>query len=333
MREWLLVEPPDRSHASGNAEFGIPMSLPDERKTIRVVDVSAFDGGSNERPSATSFSGYFYVAAAATGWSLIGVFATYARRSGVTSLEIAFWRAALSAVGFALVATRNRQTRIVRRDLPTVGLFAAIGIALFNASLTLSIAAGGVSLAFMLLYSAPAFVMVLAWPLLREKLNKTKAILVLMILTGIAFVGFGSGSGVNVSTRSIVWGLISGASYSSFYLMGKPLYQKYSPATVFMYAMPVGALLLFPFVDFHHKTFSTWMWLIVLAAVSTLGAYLLYGIGIQRIEASRAVLVATVEPMLALVWGAVLFGERFGWQGFVGSGFIIAASLGAVLTD
>ncbi len=278
-------------------------------------------------------SGYMFIATAAVGWSLIGVFATYARRGGVTSLEIAFWRAALSSVGFAAVAVQNRETRIARHDLGTIGLFAAIGIALFNAALTLSIAAGGVSLAFMLLYSAPAFVMVLAWPLLRERLDRNKAVLVAMILIGITFVAFASGKGVIISTRSITWGLVSGASYSSFYLMGKPLYQKYSPATVFMYAMPIGAVLLFPFVDFHHKSLKSWIWLFVLAAISTLSAYLLYGIGIQRIEASRAVLVATVEPMLALVWGALLFGERFGWKGFVGSAFIISASFGAVFTD
>jgi drug/metabolite transporter, DME family len=264
---------------------------------------------------------------------LIGVFATYAKRGGVASIEIAFWRAALASVGFVLLALRAGVTRIARRDLLTIALFGAIGVAIFNASLTASIAAGGVSLAFMLLYSAPAFVMVLAWPLLGERLTRIKALLVLSILVGITFVGFASGTGINVSTRSIAWGLLSGASYSSFYLMGKQLFSKYPPATVFAYAMPFGALLLAPFVHFQHKAAGTWGWLVVLALVSTVGAYVLYGTGIQRIEASRAVLVATVEPVLALVWGAVLFSERFGVKGFVGSGFVIAASFGAVLTD
>jgi drug/metabolite transporter, DME family len=261
------------------------------------------------------------------------VFATYAKRGGVSSLEIAFWRAALASFGFAILAARTGVLKIAPKDLPAVALFGAIGVALFNAALTASIAAGGVSLAFMLLYSAPAFVMVLAWPLLGEKLTRTKALLVLSILVGIVFVGFASGAGITVSTRSIAWGILSGASYSSFYLMGKQLFAKYPPATVFAYAMPFGALLLAPFVNFKHKTTGTWGWLAVLALVSTVGAYVLYGTGIQRIEASRAVLVATVEPVLALVWGAVLFSERFGWKGFVGSGFVIAASFGAVLTD
>ena len=270
--------------------------------------------------------GYLLIVLAASLWGLIGVYSRYIGKEGVRPIEIAFWRAALSGVLFGLRSRRERARPVLRADLPRVFAFAALGVALFYGSFNLAIDAGGLSLATVLLYSAPAFVALLAWPMLGERPTLRTLGMVAVVLVGVALVAAGSGTGVVVSPGSVAWGLSAGFGYSSFYWLAKPLITTYSTATIFAYAMPIGALLLLPFVDFRDKSATAWAWLAALVLFSTFGAYLAYGLGIRVVDGSRAVLVATVEPVVAVVLAAVLFGERFGLRGVLGSACILAAA-------
>jgi drug/metabolite transporter (DMT)-like permease len=130
----------------------------------------------------------------------------------------------------------------------------------------------------------------------------------------------------------VVWGLIAGASYSSYYLFGKWALRTYAPVTVFAYVMPIGALGLLPFVGFEALTIAgsaAWLDIVPMALLSTYLAYLVYYTGLRTIEASRAVLVATIEPVLAALFAAVLFGERLSALGVVGGVLVLSAAVGA----
>ena len=265
---------------------------------------------------------------AAVLWGLLGLFAKGALAAGLGPLEISFWRAALAGGAFVLHALVRRKARLQRRSdlLPFVG-FALVGVTLFYASLNLAIAAGGVSLAWILLYSAPAFVVVLAALLLGERLTAAKVALVALATLGVVLVARGGGAGIDVNARSVGWGLAAGLSYASYYIFGKWVLERYAPVTIFAIVLPLGALGLLPMVHFHAKRPETWLLLLALALVSTYVAYFAYYTGLKRIEASRAVLVATVEPVVAATLAATLFDERFGFWGLVGAGLILLSAL------
>ncbi len=261
-------------------------------------------------------------------WGLLGVFAKGILAAGVGPLEISFWRATLAGSAFLIHGLARGRVRLARRtDLfPFVG-FAMVGVTLFYASLNLSIAAGGVSLAIVLMYSAPAFVVVLAALLLGERLTVAKVVLVVLATIGVALVAGGGGTGIDVNARSVGWGLTAGLSYASYYLFGKWVLARYAPVTIYALVLPLGALGLLPLVHFHAKRPETWLLLAALALISTYLAYLAYYSGLKRVEASRAVLVATVEPVVAASLAAALFGERFGLQGLAGAGLILLSAL------
>lgn len=265
-------------------------------------------------------------------WGLIGLFSRAILDAGVGALEIAFWRAILAGGAFAAHAALVGRARVRSvGDLGALAAFALVGVTLFYAALNLAIDAGGVSLAFVLLYTAPAFVAVLAWPLLGERLTARKAALVGLAVAGVALVAQAGGGGVRVSPASLGWGLTAGASYATYYLFGKWVLHRYAPVTIFAVVLPLGALGLLPFVDFVPKDPTTWAWLAALGFVSTYLAYLIYYTGLRATEASRAVLVATVEPVVAAAIAAIAFGERLGWVGWGGAALILTASALAAL--
>jgi drug/metabolite transporter (DMT)-like permease len=283
-------------------------------------------------PAAPAARGYLLVFLAAVLWGLIGLFSRTILDAGLGALEIAFWRAVLAGGAFAvhaLLAGRARVRSI--GDVGALAAFALVGVTLFYAALNLAIDAGGVSLAFVLLYTAPAFVAVLAWPLLGERLTRRKAALVALAVAGVVLVAQAGGGGVRATPAALGWGLTAGASYAAYYLFGKWVLHRYAPVTIFAVVLPLGALGLLPFVEFAPKDPVVWAWLMALGLVSTYLAYLVYYTGLRATEASRAVLVATVEPVVAAAIAAVAFGERLGWIGWAGAALILtAAALAAV---
>jgi drug/metabolite transporter, DME family len=275
---------------------------------------------------------YLFIFAAAVLWGLIGLFSRTLLDAGLSALEIAFWRALLGGAAFAAHAGLTGGVRLLRpRDGLVFAAFALVGVTLFYASLVLAIQTGGISLAFILLYSAPAFVALLAWWLLGEALTARKAALVGLALAGVALVAGDRGEGVRVSAVSLAWGLTSGLTYASYYIFGKWVLTRYRPVAIYALVLPLGALGLLPFTGFAEKTPRDWGVLLTLSLVSTYLAYLLYYTGLKRAEASRAVLVATVEPVVAGVLAALVYGERFGSLGLLGSACVLTASVLAAL--
>lgn len=276
---------------------------------------------------------YLFIFCAAILWGLIGIISKGILAAGVSPLEIAFWRAALAGVVFLIHAGAIGKLKLQRRS--DAGLFvgfALLGVVVFFSSLVLAIDTGGISLAFILLYTAPAFVVLGAWLLLGETLTRRKVLLTLITLAGIVLVARDNGEGIQVSAISLFWGLLSGFSYASYYIFGKWVLNRYQPVTIYALVLPLGALGLYPLVTFSEKSLATWGLLGLLALVSTYLAYLLYYTGLKHVEASRAVLVATIEPVVATLLAALVYGERLGVLGLVGSALVLSASVLAALS-
>jgi len=287
-------------------------------------------GAHGEAGAGSATGGYLLVAFAAVLWALLGVFSKRLLDAGVGAMEIAFYRAALGGLLFVLHAGVTRQLRLQRlSDLWAFISFALVGVTLFFSALNMAIDAGGVSLAFILLYTAPAFVGVLAAIFLNEKLRPLNVLLIGTAILGVVFVAQSGGGGIEVGVAAIAWGLVAGLSYSSYYLFGKWVLRRYRPAAIYAMVLPIGALGLLPFVPFDAVRLATpsmWLDIVLMAALSTYLAYFVYYQGLRRVEASRAVLVATIEPVVAAALAAVLFGERLGVWGVIGALLVLSAA-------
>lgn len=271
--------------------------------------------------------GYVYVFLAAVLWGALGPVSRLAFREGVEPLEVAFWRALLAGVLFGAHAAARGRVRVEGRDLPAVVGFGLVGVALFYWAYMRAVDEGGAALAAVLLYTAPVWVAMLAALFLGERLGARKMGAVGLAFAGVVGIALSSGGGVRVTTGALFWGLLSGWAYALYYLFGKRYFHRYHAATLFLYALPVGALALFPFVEFAEKTSLAWAALLFLAAVPTYGSYLLYSAGLRRIEATRAATVATVEPVVAAVAAYLAWGERWSPAGYLYAGLVLAGVL------
>lgn len=271
------------------------------------------------------FMGYALVALAALLWGMIGPLSKYAFQAGMSPLEVSFYRAALAWLLYGAHAVALRRLKVDLPDLSWVAGFGVVCIFGLFGSYVLAVREGGAALASVLLYTAPAWVAVLAWKLLGEKMTRVKISAVAVTILGVAGVSLGHGLDGPVNVAALAFGLLSGLTYALYYIFGKAFLSRYATPTIFLYALPVGAACMLPFFSFTPRPLSAWLSCAGLAVCCTYGAYSIYYAGLRRIEASRAAVIATLEPVVAALLAFSLFGERFTALGYAGSALILAA--------
>ncbi len=272
--------------------------------------------------------GYVYIVLAACLWAFLGPFARLAFREGVSPMEVAFWRAVLAWGFFGTHALVKGQLRMAWRDVPALAAFGISGVALFFGVYQAAIQRGGAALAAVLLYTAPAWVTLMARVFYREAVTPGKLGALFLTLAGVAGISLGSGGGgpgAPIDAPAVATGLAAGFCYSLYYVFGKHFSGRYTSPNLFAYMLPIGALCLYPWVEFAPKPPLAWAALGAIAVFCTYGAYYCYYLGIRHLEISRASIAATLEPVLAAVVAYAWWGEVFSPMGYAGSAMILAA--------
>lgn len=212
--------------------------------------------------------------------------------------------------------------------LVTLGL---IGVSVFYTALPAAIERGGITLAWVLLYTAPVWVLIGSVMLGWMRPTPRSVTLVLVASGGVALTAAAGGEGVTVSAASVAWGLTAGLSYASYYLVGRTLVELLGPIRTYAIAMLIGGLVLVPFADLAWPSWDVAGLLALLSLASTLLAYLLLGAGLTRISSTRASVIATAEPVVATVMAVAVAGERPGAPAIVGGALVVGSALAAGL--
>ncbi|WP_462325018.1 DMT family transporter [Desulfoplanes sp.] len=279
--------------------------------------------------------GVLPVMAAATLWGCIGPFSKLAFSQGMEPLEVAFWRAAFGWLFFLAQAGWMREYRVAGKDLPMIAGFGFLGVTVFFGSYQIAVQSGGAALAAVLLYTAPAWVALLARLILKEIMTPVKLVCVAMTIAGVVAVAMGSSTGqtMHVTPLAVSAGLVAGLSYALYYIFGKHYLNIYPTHTIFAYTLPVGLLGLAPWIDFHPMTMTGFGAVFFLGLATTFGAYTFYCIGLKHLDASKAAVVATLEPVVAGVMAYFWWDERFTLAGYLGVTTILGAVLLLVFSD
>ena len=171
-------------------------------------------------------------------WGFMGLLVRSTDSLGLDSMDICFLRALVtSAVMLPLLLLFDRPALKVR--LKDLWCFAGTGIvsmSFFNFCYFKTIMLTSLSVAAVLLYTAPVFVVLMSAPLFGEKLNSRKLLAALAAFLGCAFVSGIVGGAGRLSLGGILFGLGSGIGYALYSIFGRyALERGYSSATISFY--------------------------------------------------------------------------------------------------
>jgi DME family drug/metabolite transporter len=285
-------------------------------------------------PDSTQARGYALVLLAAALWATLGIiFKQLLNTCGLPAITISFLRALLGGglILAGLACWQRPALRLTRRDRPFFLGFGAIGVAAFFAVYVMAVDLAGVTVAVILLYTAPAWVALFSALFLGEKLNAVKLAAVGSSIAGCALIariydidlqGFNNLAG-------LVAGMASGLTYALYSVFIKVGVRRHSMWTVIGYGYFIGAICLLPFQSAHSlnalQQLGTWVWLAVLIAGPTLGAGLAFAAGVRRVPVSNASIIATIEPLIAAILAYAFVGERLEPLQVFGGGLVLAA--------
>ncbi|MBQ3279508.1 MAG: EamA family transporter [Clostridia bacterium] len=267
-------------------------------------------------------------------WGSMGIFVRKLTSFGFSSVQIVSIRVTLAALFFSvLLLIRNPAGfRISLRDIP---LFLGLGfgsILFFTVCYFTAITMMPLSTAAILLYTSPIWIMLMSALFFREKLTGRKLLALALAFAGCVLVSGISGEGISLT--GLLVGLGSGIGYGLYSILGTVALRKYSPYTVTTYTFlfaAAGSWLICNPSDMVSKfsaapsPISLLLFCCLTALVTAVIPFLSYTLGLQTVEASKAGILATIEPMVATLVGILFFSEPITLLSGLGILLILAA--------
>lgn len=271
------------------------------------------------------------IAISAIMWGIIAVFVRKLSSLGFTPMEIVTIRVVTAVLLLGIIGLLKYpgQMKIHLRDSKYFIGTGIFSIVLFNWCYFSSINQLSLSFAVILLYTAPTFVVVLSYLFLKESMDALKIISVIGTLIGCTFiVGINLMETPSMNLAGILTGLGAGFGYALYTIFGKFALVKYRPFTVTFYTFLVASITLLFFTDLFEKgsmllSSETILYGIGLGLFPTVLAYLFYTKGLEKMEGSKASIIATVEPVAATLLSVFFYKEDFGVLQFIGTAIIL----------
>ncbi|MCR5417445.1 MAG: DMT family transporter [Lachnospiraceae bacterium] len=262
--------------------------------------------------------GSFFIILAGCFWGSMGIFVRRLGIYGFTSIQIVSIRVTLATLIFALVLLlKDRKGfKISLRDIP---LFLGLGfgsILFFTVCYFTAITMMSLSTAAILLYTSPVWIMLMSVLFFREKMDRKKVTALVLAFAGCVLVSGISGEGI--TPAGLLVGLGSGIGYGLYSILGTIALRKYSSYTVTTYTFlfaAIGSFLICRPADMFYKFSHTtdigflMVFSLLTALITAVIPFLAYTLGLESVEASKAGIIATIEPMVATLIGIVVFSE------------------------
>lgn len=277
---------------------------------------------------------FLYVAIGASLWGIIGFFVKELSLAGFTSLQIVFLRA-ISAFLLFLAWIVIKNPALLKIKLKDTWYFLGTGIlsvSFFNWCYFTTIQTSSLAIAAILLYTAPAFVLVISSIVFKEKLTHQKLLALTATFIGCTLVSGLFSAQLELSITSLLIGLGAGFGYSLYSIFGKLASRKYETLTISIYTFFFAMLALFPISDMTSANIqvfrpSVLMNVIGLGLFPTVFAYWFYTQGLKQMDASKAAIVSTIEPVVATLMGMLLYKESISIVQSIGIIFVLGAVL------
>ena len=277
--------------------------------------------------------GYIYIMIAVVFWGVSATAAKYLFTHNVDTLIIVQTRSSLAFLvlfGYFII-TDSSVFKIRVRDLGSLIVLGVIGIATTNFLYYFTVRETTVATAILIQYTAPVMVTLYATVFHEERFTKIKFLALALSMIGCFLaVSGGDVSTIRIQGLGLVTGIGSAVTFSFMIIMSKHILQRYTQWTMLIYAF--GFAMLFwlwintPF-DIMAKDYTLREWGIFLlfSICSILIPYSFFAAGLRRVQASRASIVSTLEPITAIVSAYLFINESLNSVQVVGAIVVLIA--------
>ena len=244
-------------------------------------------------------------------------------------VEVRLTIASLVLLGWLALRAPDR-LRISTRDVPDLAILGLLGVAAVQGSYYYAVSSLGVGLAILLQYIAPA--LILLYSALRgERLQALAVVAVTAATLGTGLLVGNTNS--QIHARPIAWAVGFGSAFIfAFYVVfSKRVLRRLRAETVLFYTFAIAALfwwLVIPPWIIVRAGYGRDIWLLfgALGLCSTLIPFGLFYAGLRTLEPSQAGILATAEPVIAVLSAWLLLGESLRPLQWLGAALVLAAS-------
>ncbi len=275
-------------------------------------------------------------------WGLMGFFVRRFNEYGIDSLTIVFLRAFFTAVitAIGILIYKKELIRIKLRDIWIFAGSGLLSIVFFNYCYFSAVSVMSLSVAAILLYTSPVFVMLLSAVIFKERVTARKIAAMVISIIGLSLVTGIFEGGASVTVTGILFGIGSAFGYALYSIFTRlAINRGYHPFTITCWSFIWAAVFSAFTVNYDacFKMIETDIamlpFTVLFAITVTVLPYILYSLGLTGTENGKAAVLASAEPVAATVYGALFFGEIPSLIGIIGIVTVIAAILISGSTD
>lgn len=264
--------------------------------------------------------------------AIFGTVGIFVRYIPLPSASVAFVRGAMGFVFLVLAMTllvKKPDIAGIKKNLPILLLSgAAIGgnwILLFESYRYTTVATATICY-----YLAPVFV-VLASPLVGERLTGRKLILPAVALVGMVFVSGVLQGGIS-GGKGIAFGIGAAVLYASVMLLNRKL-KSVSAYDKTVVQLGAAAVVILPYcllsggLGMEQMTATGYILLAVVGIIHTGFAYWLYFGAMGKLDSQSVAIFSYLDPVIAILLSTLWLREPLGWQGILGAVLILGSAL------
>lgn len=274
--------------------------------------------------------GNILVLISAIAFGLMPIFARFAYGEGVEIQELLFTRFLTAFLIMGIFLKTTGRTHIPPRKnilvLLALGGFGYFLQSLFYFTALLYIP---VSLAALVLYTYPAFVLTGSLILGLEKISIPIVLSLILAIIGLFLV---ANPILNVAGLGILIGLGAAITYTIYILVSTIVLNGVSGEIGSFYVMGAASLSFFVTSfstnNLHFKwNFEAWIWVLMISIVCTFIAITTFFQGVKIIGPSRSAILSCVELITSVLVASIIFKDTLNFTQFVGGIFIFLATM------
>ena len=286
-----------------------------------------------ENKKKSGIGSKFLILLAGILWGCMGLFVRPLNAMKLSSWDIVFLRAVFTTLFLAILLLIKDKNlfKIKLRDLWCFLGTGLLSIVFFNLCYFKAITITTLSVAAILLYTAPAFVMIISAICFKEKITVQKLIALVLSFTGLIFVTGVFSSTQRLTLPTFLIGLGAGLGYALYSIFGRFAIERgYESYTISFYTFLFAAFATVFFVKPVNiastvtASPSSILLVLLFVLVSTVIPYITYTLGLKSVENGQASIIASIEPVVAGLNGILWFGEKLSVMVIIGIVLVLA---------